>query len=96
FARDGIPLKTIEDFIKDPHVNAPKLRNTRLDKFAADPKSMKASPWNRALAHRFAEKAAEIAANSNDGRFGPHPIDWDKLFSDRLYRVYKQIIEARP
>ncbi|KAJ3876983.1 hypothetical protein F5051DRAFT_330834, partial [Lentinula edodes] len=59
-------------------------------------KSMKASPWNRAVAYKFAEKAKEIVANCRDGRFGKAPIDWNKLFNDRLYTVYKDIIDARP
>ncbi|GAW07257.1 Nucleoprotein TPR [Lentinula edodes] len=82
FARDGIKLETLENYIKDPIANGPKLRNTRLDKFAADVKSMKASPWNRALTYKFAEKAKEIVAACGDGRFGSAPIDWNKLFSD--------------
>ncbi|KAJ3818303.1 hypothetical protein F5880DRAFT_1454666, partial [Lentinula raphanica] len=96
FARDGIELKKIEDFIWDPINNGPKLRNTRIDKFAADVKSMKASPWNRALAHKFALKAREIVANCKDGRFGKktEKIEWDDLFRDRLYRIYKDIIDA--
>ncbi|KAJ3805517.1 hypothetical protein F5876DRAFT_4166, partial [Lentinula aff. lateritia] len=98
FAQDGIKLETLENYIKDPQVNGPKLRNTRIDKFAADVKSMKASPWNRAVAYKFAEKAKEIVANCRDGRFGTAPIDWNKLFNDRLYTVYvyKDIIDARP
>ncbi|KAJ3742271.1 hypothetical protein EV360DRAFT_57781, partial [Lentinula raphanica] len=98
FARDGVELKKIEDFIRDPINNGPKLRNTRIDKFAADVKSMKASPWNRALAHKFALKAREIVNNCKDGHFGkkPEKIEWDDLFRDRLYRIYKDIIDARP
>ncbi|KAJ3751989.1 hypothetical protein EV360DRAFT_18587, partial [Lentinula raphanica] len=96
FARDGIKLEKIEEFIRDPIRNAPKLRNTRIDKFAADVKSMKASPWNRALAHNFALKAREIVSSCKDNRFGKGVIEWDKLFSDRLGRIYKDIIDARP
>ncbi|KAJ3845886.1 hypothetical protein EV368DRAFT_2445, partial [Lentinula lateritia] len=95
FARDGIKLETLENYIKDPIANGPKLRNTRLDKFAADVKSMKASAWNRALTYKFSEKAKEIVAACGDGRFGSAPIDWNKLFSNRLYTVYKEIIDAR-
>ncbi|KAJ4497511.1 hypothetical protein C8R41DRAFT_917549 [Lentinula lateritia] len=96
FTQDGIKLETLENYIKDPQVNGPKLRNARINKFAANVKSMKASPWNRAVAYKFAEKAKEIVANCRDGRFGTAPIDWNKLFNDRLYTVYKDIIDARP
>ncbi|KAJ3964246.1 hypothetical protein EV361DRAFT_812381, partial [Lentinula raphanica] len=82
FARDGIELEKIENFIRDPIGNAPKLRNTRIDKFAADVKSMKASPWNRALVHKFTVKAREIVSNCKDGCFGKDYIEWEKLFSD--------------
>ncbi|KAJ3898165.1 hypothetical protein F5879DRAFT_812985, partial [Lentinula edodes] len=95
FARDSIPQERLELHIKDPAKYGPKLRNTRIDKFAPDTKAMKKSPWNRALIHHFAAKAEEIVAQCQDTRFGPEAIDWVDLFSDRFYEIYKQIIKAR-
>ncbi|KAH7871141.1 hypothetical protein F5051DRAFT_341734, partial [Lentinula edodes] len=95
FARDGISQERQELHIKDPVKYGPKLRNTRIDKFAPDTKTMKKSPWNRALIHHFAAKAGEIAAQCKDDRFGPEAIDWVELFSDRFYEIFKLVVKAR-
>ncbi|KAH7874287.1 uncharacterized protein C8R40DRAFT_1012445, partial [Lentinula edodes] len=94
FARDGISQERQELHIRDPVKYGPKLRNTRIDKFAPDTKTMKKSPWNRALIHKFAAKAEEIVMNCKDNRFGPEAIDWVDLFSDRFYDIFKQVIKA--
>lgn len=95
FARDGVSVERSELYIKDPIKYAPKLRNTRINKYAADTKAMKKLPWNRGLVHKFAAKAEEIVANCKDGRFGTEAIDWVSLFSDRLYDVFKQVVKAQ-
>ncbi|KAJ4001087.1 hypothetical protein F5050DRAFT_1561442 [Lentinula boryana] len=95
FARDGVSQDRLELHIKDPIQHGPKLRNTRIDKYAPDTKTMKQTPWNRALVHKFAAKANDIVANCIDKRFGPDTIDWVRLFSDRFYDIFKQVIKAR-
>ncbi|KIK50924.1 hypothetical protein GYMLUDRAFT_182087 [Collybiopsis luxurians FD-317 M1] len=94
FAKDGIELQTLEDFIKDLARNAPQLKDACIDKFGADVMSLKKSPWNQALIHKCTIRAQELVDVWPDGQFGEEPIDWLKLFNDKFYRIYKAIIDS--
>lgn len=52
------------------------------------------SAWNRQLLSLFVKEAKEVAKSFRDGRFDEN-VAWKGLFKERLYRIYRQEIQAR-
>ncbi|KAJ4470716.1 hypothetical protein C8R41DRAFT_870691 [Lentinula lateritia] len=85
----------LKEFEQNPQAHGPKIRNTFIDKRGLTTQHLSDWPWNQQVTYIMARNAEEIVKNCKDMRFGDK-MDWLALFSERIYRVYLDIIKGRP
>ncbi|KAJ3913930.1 hypothetical protein F5877DRAFT_51418 [Lentinula edodes] len=95
FVRPSVSDARLKEFEQNPQACGPKIRNTFIDKRGLTMQHLLERPWNQQVAHIMARNAEEIAKNCKDKRFGDK-VDWLALFSERIYRVYLDVIKTRP
>lgn len=93
FAKDGAGKDSIQAF-EGGISSGPSLTNARIDKYG-DINLLRKSAWNRQLLALFAQAAQEIASQFSDGRFGTKHFDWDQLFKERIYHIFRDEINGR-
>ncbi|KAJ3840925.1 hypothetical protein F5878DRAFT_498496, partial [Lentinula raphanica] len=96
FVRASVSDDRLAEFVADPSQNGPKVRNTWIDKRATTTKDLAALPWNEQLLLNMTKTATSIVAEAKDKRFGKRTIKWLKLFTERLYRIFLDVVKALP
>lgn len=97
FAKDGVDKEILQRYLSGTSsvAQGPKIVDARLDKFGLDVPTLMKSAWNRALIKLFAQEAAKVANQFQDGRFDVDDYDWEALFKKRIYSVLKDEINGR-
>lgn len=95
FIRPSVSDARLKEFEQNPQAHGPKIRNTFIDKRGLTTQHLSDRPWNQQVTYIMARNAEEIVKNCKDMRFGDK-MDWLALFSERIYRVYLDIIKGRP
>lgn len=93
FAKDGADKDSIQRF-EGGVSDGPSLTDARIDKYG-DINLLRKSAWNRQLVALFGQAAQEIASQFSDGRFGTKHFDWDNLFKDRLFQIFRAEVNGR-
>ncbi|KAJ3888843.1 hypothetical protein GG344DRAFT_52841, partial [Lentinula edodes] len=95
FVRPSVSDARLKEFEQNPQACGPKIRNTFIDKRGLTTQHLLEQPWNQQVTQIMAKNAEQIAKNCKDERFGDK-VDWLALFTERIYRVYLDVIKARP
>ncbi|THU95290.1 hypothetical protein K435DRAFT_798227 [Dendrothele bispora CBS 962.96] len=83
---------------QDRRKHGPDVNDACLDTSGNTAHQIRDLPWNQSLIVKLAKKAREEVSLSEDPpRFGLEGdvIDWEALFSERIYRIATQVIDSR-
>ncbi|KAJ3886790.1 hypothetical protein GG344DRAFT_56827 [Lentinula edodes] len=95
FIRPSVSNTRLKEFKQNPQTHGPKIRNTYLDKRGLTTQHLQERPWNQQVTYIMAKNAEGIVNSCKDQRFGD-AVDWLALFSERIYRVYLDVVKGRP
>lgn len=97
FAKNGVDKEILQRYLSgtSSDTQCPQIVDARLDKFGLDVPTLMKSAWNRALIKLFAQEAAKVADQFQDGCFDINEYDWEGLFKKRIYSVLKDEINGR-
>lgn len=93
FAKDTAKPEEIQRF-EGGVSPGPSLTDARIDKHGENVLMLRRSAWNRQILLLFVDEAQKIASEFLDGRFEA-VFDWEGLFAERMYRIFRNEINGR-
>ncbi|THH26482.1 hypothetical protein EUX98_g7704 [Antrodiella citrinella] len=102
FTRGSVSDERLSAFLEDPDTHGPKLHSSYLHLphpttgSALTPTEAMKSDWNQALQYNMAKSAEYIVEKCPSGEFGDAEFDFQAMFKDRMFYIFRTICKAYP